>query len=272
MPTISVNGVNVHFTETGSGYPVLCVHTGPGSSTEWRPVSEIIKGGFRLLAIDLYGRGRTDPWPASPDYDLDSEAELVLALIRTCATPVHLVGHSFGGAVSIRVALTSPQGIKSLTLIEPSVYPLLQQTGAETLLAEIKSLREKFEHRMERGLVEEAWKVLIDYYNGEGFWEKLPEKVRIGIQEQNSTNKWDALLTNPTKLEELQRLNLPAKVICGEITKPPYRKMSEIVAENIPNCQFATIDGAGHMSPLTHPAEVSALINSHLLSASRLQS
>lgn len=271
MPKFIVNGVNVHFTETGSGEPVICVHTGPGSSTEWRQVSDILRDKFRLLAIDLYGRGDTDPWPPSVNYSVDSEAELVLALMEKCANPVHLVGHSFGGAVSIRVALTSPPSLKSLTLIEPSVYPLLKQAGEEILLAEMKGLREQFNGWMERGLAEKAWKVIIDYYNGEGSWEKLPEKVRIGFQEQVSPDKWYALFGNPTRIEDLQKLRSPSVVICGRNTKAPYWKISQIVAQNIPNCQFRTIDGAGHMSTMTHPVEVSARINSHLLDVSGLQ-
>ena len=75
----------------GSGEPVVFVHTGPGNSTHWRNVCELLKDSYRLLAIDLYGRGGTDPWSNKSAMQLDDEAELVMALISTCEDAVHLI-------------------------------------------------------------------------------------------------------------------------------------------------------------------------------------
>ena len=140
MPTLNVNRVNVHFAETGIGEAVVLVPSGALSGDQWQEVSGRLKDSYRLLAIDLYGMGGTDPWSGTSDPQLDDEAALVMALISTCDKPVHLVGHSHGGDVALRVAITSQGRLRSLTLIEPWLLLLLQQSGEDNLYAEAKGV------------------------------------------------------------------------------------------------------------------------------------
>ena len=71
MATLNFKGINVHYMDLGSGEPVVFVHTGPGNSTQWLKICNILKDNYRLLAIDLYGRGGTDPWPNRPAMQLN---------------------------------------------------------------------------------------------------------------------------------------------------------------------------------------------------------
>ena len=63
MPSISVNGINVNFTESGSGDPIVMVHGGAATNHYWNGVSIHLVDQYLLVAIDLYGCGETDPWP-----------------------------------------------------------------------------------------------------------------------------------------------------------------------------------------------------------------
>ena len=127
MPTLEVNGLTVHFSELGIGEEVVLVHGGNTSGRFWHNLSSALKDAYRLLAIDLYGCGGTDPWPATGYPSHDEEAELVRALIDSLRGPVHLVGHSYGAAVCLRAALTHRARLHSLTLVEPTAYLLLEQ-------------------------------------------------------------------------------------------------------------------------------------------------
>ena len=80
MPTITVNGIAVYYTHTGSGEPVVLVHSGGNSGGQWRGVAEALKNRYRLLAVDLYGHGKTGPWPGPAPAGLDALAAPVLAL------------------------------------------------------------------------------------------------------------------------------------------------------------------------------------------------
>src|SRR3546814_8229080 len=90
---------------------------------------------------DLRGYGATEGWSGRAPMRLADEAALVRALAEEAGEPVHLVGHSYGGAVALMAALHFPEAIASLTLIEPVAFFLLRARSASdhALFTEIRS-------------------------------------------------------------------------------------------------------------------------------------
>ena len=131
MPSIDVNGAKLSYRESGaaSGRPVVLLHSSANSGAQWRALRADTEARYRVLALDLYGYGGTDPWPGHRALTLADEAALAEALIERCDAPVHLIGHSYGGAVALRVALHRPESIATLTLIEPTAFNLLRDGG-----------------------------------------------------------------------------------------------------------------------------------------------
>jgi len=60
---------------------------------------------------------------------MEHEKTIIAALMDAVAKPVHLVGHSYGGAIMARVAADAPARVRSLTLIEPTLFHLLAPAG-----------------------------------------------------------------------------------------------------------------------------------------------
>lgn len=270
MPAITVRGVNFQYTAAGSGEPVVFLHAGGSSSAQWRRVGELLEDRYHLLAVDHYGAGGTDRWGGDAPLEHEDEAELIRALMETLGGPAHLVGHSYGGGIAMRLAVEHPAGLRSLTLIEPMTMPLLPLAGEESLFAEYCGVRDRFLDAVERGLPAEAWAGFIDYRNGEGAWESLSDKARarfVGLTHLGQS-AFHANSNHRTTLDECRALALPTLVLCGERAKEPDRRVTEILAETIPGAAFEIIPGAEHMSPLTHPAEVSEAIARHLVGAS----
>jgi pyruvate dehydrogenase E2 component (dihydrolipoamide acetyltransferase) len=107
----------------GNAATIVLVHGFAAESNSWRPLvramhQAAVLDDIGVLAIDLPGHGK------SPDYDalsLQSIASAVEAVLREeYAEPVHLVGHSFGGAVAAQLAASSRLTVRSLTLIAPA--------------------------------------------------------------------------------------------------------------------------------------------------------
>ena len=94
----------------------------------------------------------------------------------------------------------------------------------------------------------------------------MPEKARAGfISTTGQTlHHWRSNLNNPTTLEEVRGIMNPTMVIRGAATTIPERRVCEILRDEIPGCAYQVIPGAEHMSPLTHSAEVAALVRRHL--------
>jgi pimeloyl-ACP methyl ester carboxylesterase len=247
------------------------VHSAPGTAAQWRGLSEVLKDTYRLLAVNLHGIGDTESWQEPRHLSIDDDARVVHAVVRSCDAPVHLVGHSYGGAVCMRVALSNPAQLRSLTLIEPMVYPLLRWAGEEALFTETVGVVEAFLAMLTPAAIEAAWRQGTDRYHGAGAWAGLPETTRAALLARTPIviERCHALLSNPTSPDDCRRLGVRTLVLCGDRTGEPERRLSEIVAGLIRDCSFRLIEGAGHMSPLTHPVEVAAAIRAHLTSVDR---
>jgi len=103
--------------------PALCVHGLEGSSRNWTDLMDLLRTQLACDALDLPGFGDSPPRPDGR-YSIAALAQTVIALIEKRQNPVHLIGNSLGGAVSLKVAATRPELIQSLTLISPALPDL----------------------------------------------------------------------------------------------------------------------------------------------------
>ena len=99
---------------------MLCVHGMTGAATNWTDLMAELAPDFDCAAVDLPGSGYSPPPAKRSGYSVRALAATVIRLIEALGRgPVHLVGNSMGGAVSIRVAAARPDLVKTLTLISP---------------------------------------------------------------------------------------------------------------------------------------------------------
>lgn len=122
---IEVAGTRLFVRSTAStvadGEPALFVHGLGGASTNWTDLAGLLRVRLDIEAIDLPGFGRSGPAPRD-DYRVEAHARAVIAYLdQRGRGPVHLVGNSMGGAVSIVVASERPDLVRTLTLISPAV-------------------------------------------------------------------------------------------------------------------------------------------------------
>ena len=113
---VIIDDVSVYVRQQGKGHPVLILHGWGSSSLSWETVmNELARNGFCVYVPDLPGFGQSPEPPAH--WDLSNYTELVHRLIRELRiSGCMLVGHSFGGRVSIQVASKYPQDIQLLAL------------------------------------------------------------------------------------------------------------------------------------------------------------
>lgn len=113
--------------------PALFVHGLGGSSSNWTDLMGLLSGRLFAYAMDLPGFGRSEP-PSNFGYTLDEHAESVVELISSWESgPVHLFGHSMGGAIATRVAAENPGLVRTLNLISPAL-PTLRPRGNNALV------------------------------------------------------------------------------------------------------------------------------------------
>ena len=127
---------HIHVERWGSAGPrVILVHGGvQGTSSaghrNWRAQSDLGEQGWQLLVPDRPGHGNS-PDPGRPD-DAVADAEWVSDMAAEAgAGGAHLVGHSFGGLITLAAAARNPGAVKSLTLIEPALFKIATISSAD---------------------------------------------------------------------------------------------------------------------------------------------
>lgn len=264
---IDVGDINVNYFAVGAGEPIVLLHCTGGSGRQWTELAEALQANFRVIAPDLCGYGETTHWPGNGTFNLAVEADLVAALIDKLKKPAHIVGHSFGGAVALQLALRYPQHLKSLTLIEPAAFHLLR--GGDEVddgaLRQISEVGTTIVNAVNCGDYLGAMHRFVDYWSGEGAWDALPnpQRVALAIRINKVTLDFWAALNDPTRLSDLTDLAVPTLVIFGGRSPLPTRRICFHLARKLPDVRLRTIADAGHMLPMTHFSEICELVATH---------
>jgi len=249
-------GGTVKIVEQGAGLPVVFLHSGVGSAGEWREVFSWWPEGHRLIAVDAY-RGGTGP--GVPGHrTLDDYAGQVHAVVQYVGEPVHLIGFSWGGATALHVAATAPAVLASLAVIEPEAYSLLKAEDGAAFAA-ICRLRDQWREHVRAGRWHEAFEAFVDFYNGPGSFAGWPATRRDAFLagQRARGDLWDVLFDAPVTAGALASVTVPVHVVEGSATSVVDRAICAVVRGNLRCAEYGVIEGAGHMMPLTHAAELS---------------
>lgn len=116
MASISANGLEHHVVVEGEGPAVLLLHGFPDTSELWRPqIAALSHAGYRAIAPDLRGRGRTQQPVAIEDYALPAIVQDVVAVMDALGIErAHIVGHDWGAVVAWSLAAYLPDRVERL--------------------------------------------------------------------------------------------------------------------------------------------------------------
>jgi pimeloyl-ACP methyl ester carboxylesterase len=250
------------------GGTIVALHCSGGSGDQWRKLAQAAGERFAFRTPDLYGCGCAGAWSGQGAFALADEALATIAAIDETDGPVHLVGHSYGGAVALHAALRRTDRIASVALYEPTLFHLLPHLGREgsDAYAEIGAVAGSVAEGVISGDYRGAAARFVDYWSGEGSWDRLKPEVQTEIARWIVKAPLDfrALFRDPTPLIAYAALRCPLLVLRGEHAPAPTRLAGALLAQVAPLGRNAVIPGAGHMGPITHAAEVNGRILEHI--------
>jgi pimeloyl-ACP methyl ester carboxylesterase len=266
----------------GPAETVICLHSSTGTQAQWKPLLPRLQPAMQPLALDLYGHGRSPAWPAEAPSVLDVDARPVAALIDALdaaalaqgeAAGVHLVGHSYGAAVALRVALRRPQAVRSLTLYEPVLFGLLP--AADPARHEIEDIARSVAALVRAGALADAARVFVGYWGGATAWHAMNEVQQASVMHRINTvpRHFEALLSVRWGASQFKRLaGVPTLLLQGGATRAPARGVVRCLEAALPHAAVQTVAAAGHLGPITHGAEVLPLMQQHVFSQARIGS
>jgi esterase len=110
------SGVELHFERYGDGAPVLILHGLFGSSTNWRSIAKTLGEHYSVYALDQRNHGRSPHGDTLGYYDLAADARGFLD--RHGIERAAVIGHSMGGKVAMTLALTQPERVAALVVVD----------------------------------------------------------------------------------------------------------------------------------------------------------
>ncbi len=249
------------FSVVGKDQPVLLLHSSMSSHRQWQQLVTDLSADHLCIVPDLQGYG----FPTTPvtvdstgrNYQLADEAAVIVALLKELqiAEAVSVIGHSFGGALALHLAMTNAFAIKQLILFEPVAFHLLQSSDAECvpLLAEVQALATQLPMLSDQ----DGAQVFIDYWQQEAYFTRLPKRMQhhLAAQVGKVTLDFQALIAEPFVLADYQRLQMPVLLFSGRDSRRSAQKISELLQATIASAELRHV-GTGHMGPVTHPTVV----------------
>jgi pimeloyl-ACP methyl ester carboxylesterase len=225
---------------------------------------DLLANRFHVIAADLYGCGKSSPWPEERPMWLDDQLDLLAPVFERAGDRFHLVGHSYGGAIALKAALRYRGRVLSLALYEPVLFALLMREAPESAAAlEIAAVRDETTNSDPAAAAER----FIDYWMGRGTWAATAESRRAGLVSavRAVTPEWHSAFYEPTPLEAFRAIEAPALLLTGTASTAAARAVARLVAGALPHVQVEELEGAGHMAPVTHPQRVNPLIERFLV-------
>ena len=256
---------SVDFLEAGSSGPVvMLVHSSVSGARQWRRLMDDLKGQFRVRAVNLFGYGKTPPWPSRRIQSLRDQARLVEAALPIDADEIYLVGHSFGGSVAMKAAARLPGRVSKLVLLETNPFSLLAQAGRVDAFAEAMDLRDYVKKCGSLGKWEMAAEKFADYWGGAGSWRHMSSERRTAFAEALKPNifEWDAVMNETTSVEQwASQLPRSTLLVHDPDTALPVREIAAILRTSCRAWTHQEVPGAGHMAPLTCPDLINPLVS-----------
>jgi pimeloyl-ACP methyl ester carboxylesterase len=241
-----VRGLRFHFLEWGDpGAPVvLLLHGGNQSSHSWDLVSLHLSDRYHVFALDQRGHGDSE-WSRELDYSMEAKAADALAFIEQAqlTAPV-IVGHSMGGLVAMRMALSSEEVARGFVLVD--IGPELSPKGVDVV------------HNFVVGNVE--FDDLEDFLDNVAKYDRFRSREHIArTVKYNMMSRVDGKFVSkvdhrrvpdphdrPVELERLASLTCPVLVVRGAESEILEAEAAERFVAALPNGRLMTVPGAGH--------------------------
>lgn len=256
MPTERVNGAKIHYELEGDGgTSLVLVHGSWGDREQWNDVARRLAGAHRVLSFDRRGHSRSQA-PATQGSIRDDVADVAALIERFDLTPACVVGNSFGGSITLRLAGERPDLLRCVSAHEPPLFSLVADdpAAAAALASVVETLREVL-RRIQAGDHAGAAARFMRMALSPEERESLPDTLLSGFTANAPTFLDEAsdpeqLRFEPTSLDGFDR---PVLLTHGDRSPPMYVPVITRLVELFPSAERLTFSGAGHLPHVTRP-------------------
>ncbi|MEG0947200.1 MAG: alpha/beta hydrolase [Comamonas sp.] len=260
MPFAAINGQKLFYTDSGGeGKPVLVFSHGLlMDHSMFDPQVAALKDSYRCIAWDERGHGQTaTPGTCAPFSYYDSADDLAALLAYLGVQQAVLVGMSQGGYLSLRCALTHPEVVRALVLIDTQAMP-----EDPALMPQHMAMVQRWvQSGMDDGMAATVESFILgNHWDGANEWKIKWKQVDAA----NLVQCFTTLGQRDDISQKIAQIQVPALVIHGSDDRAIAPERAKAMVQTLPQWQWVEIAGAGHAPNLTHPAPVNQAMTQFL--------
>jgi len=236
---VQLGPFRIHYRVGGRGKPLVLVHGLGATAESWAgPMTALIRRGYRVYAIDLLGFGRSDC--PDVDYSITLQTQILEQFFDSQnLASADLGGWSMGGWVALKFALTLPDRVRRLFVVDsagltfelpfgPAVFQPATVEDAQRLLMLLTPYAGYLPRFMARDLI------------------RYMRPTRWVVQRAMQSMMWGGDLLD----DKLQAMRVPVLVVWGKQDRLIPSTCGEEMHRQMPHSRFVMLDGCGHMLPV----------------------
>jgi pimeloyl-ACP methyl ester carboxylesterase len=259
---ILVDGAELVYDESGEGEPLVLVHgTGAQASSWGRTVDDLAAGGYRVLAYDRRGYGRSAHRPVR-DYRV--HVRDLAAVLEHVGTPARVLGWSSGGNTVLALAASRPELFRSIVIMEAPWHGLRGVTpGLLAALGKAKVAQLRGRHR-------EAATHFFRWASGLRDGSNGFDRAPVAVQEEVLANARSVLaeldphpfglMMEHVPTARLAGIPAPITWLLGNESRDWYGALHAKVVRVVPRVRTERIPGAGHLAHVEAPEAFAAAV------------
>jgi pimeloyl-ACP methyl ester carboxylesterase len=265
---INIGKINARYwTEGNQGSPVILIH-GIGLYIEsWLPSFNTLAKQHKVYAVDLPGHGKTEK-PLNISYTIDNLSQFIKDFMTALdIEKAHIVGHSLGGAIGTRLALTQAASVDRLVLVGSAglgkeatmvlriiSVPILGEMLTRPSLSGSANLAKMLVYDpavMTNELIELAYQMSL-----------LPDmqKSFLRVLRANGNLFGQSKSMYIPNVQGLPSITKPVLVVWGRQDQVVPVAHAEVATKYLPNVRVQLLDNCGHMPMLEHTVDFNKLL------------
>lgn len=257
---INWNGTEIHYTESGSGFPILMIHGFGGSNRDFILLDSMVHDKYRVIRVDLPGFGLSDfpkQTEENPDYIKVYDDYFTFLLDTLHLDSCYVMGNSLGGLMSWNLAVKHPSVVKKLILFNSAGYDMAEV---------IKSANAKvFKYGIVQLLLQKG---IPKFFTKRGMQRVFYNKSLLTVdREQRINDFWNRkgnmqqilnMASSDKFLDQnlIKQIACPTLIVWGKQDKVVHPKYAERFHSDIMKSRVIMYDSCGHVPMLERPLDV----------------
>lgn len=260
MPFLTTDGAEIHYEVTGTGEPLLFLH-GLGSSTlDWELQLAAFSGRYRTIAVDARGSGESRDLrhPGGPFTVSQFANDAFTVLDHLGATPAHVVGLSMGGVIAFQMAVTRPQALRTMTIVNSAPAFEVQGAAGHATIWMRRIISRLFGPK---GMA----KMLAPKLFPKPEHEPLRQQfiARMARNRRSAYIATQLAVLGWSVVDRLETIEVPTLVVGAEHDYP-FLLNKQAWVRRMPNAEYVEVPGAHHALPVETPEPFNAALGAFL--------